>query len=88
MIKGVNRQMIEILDTGSPYFERALLVVQTDLADVAADTLEQEAKNLLKSADGCSHLRRARRKITIDRILLVLGSALLGAAVTILLMRI
>jgi hypothetical protein len=64
------------------------LVVQADIADVAAGTLEQEAKNLLKSADGYSHLRRARWKLTVSRLLLVLGSALLGAAVTILLMRI
>ena len=28
MIKGVNRQMIEMTHTGSPYFERAFLVVR------------------------------------------------------------
>lgn len=28
MIKGVNRQIIEVMDTGNPYFERALLVVR------------------------------------------------------------
>ena len=28
MIKGVNRQIIEVLDTGNEYFERALLVVR------------------------------------------------------------
>ena len=28
MIKGVNRQIIEVMDTGNQYFERALLVVR------------------------------------------------------------
>ena len=28
MIKGVHRQMIEVTHTGSPYFERAFLVVR------------------------------------------------------------
>lgn len=31
MIKGVNRQIIEVMDTGNPYFERALLVVRLRL---------------------------------------------------------
>ena len=88
MIIGVNRQMIEILDTGNPYFERAFLVVQADIADVSTDTLQRQAKDLLKQADGCSHLRRARYKTIVSRILLAVVSALLGAGVTILLSRI
>lgn len=88
MIKGVNRQMIEILDTGNPYFERAFLVVQADIAEVEADTLQRQAKDLLHQADGCSHLRRARYKTIVSRILLAVVSALLGAGVTILLTRI
>ena len=30
MIKGIHRQMIEVTHTGSPYFERAFLVVEVD----------------------------------------------------------
>ena len=32
MIKGIHRQMIEVTHTGSPYFERAFLVVRGDMA--------------------------------------------------------
>ena len=33
MIKGVNRQIIEVMDTGNQYFERALLVVRPGYTD-------------------------------------------------------
>jgi hypothetical protein len=88
MIKGVNRQMIEILDTGNPYFERAFLVVQADIADVSTDTLQRQAKDLLKQADGCSHLRRARYKTLLSRVILALVSALLGAGIALFFSRI
>ena len=32
MIKGINRQVIEIMDTGNLYYERALLVVRPEFA--------------------------------------------------------
>ena len=33
MIKGINRQVIEVTETGNPYFERALLVVRPSYRD-------------------------------------------------------
>ena len=87
MIKGIHRQMIEILDTGNPYFERALLVVQTGM-DTDADVLRREAKDVLASADSCSHLRRARWRVHLFHLLLSLGSAVFGALVTVVCMLI
>lgn len=37
MIKGVNRQIIEVMDTGNQYFERALLVVRPGYTDTGTD---------------------------------------------------
>ena len=78
MIKGINRQIIEISDTGSPYFEKALLVLQGDL-DANQETLRREAQDILRRAGSCGHLRRRYYRHWISRILLVLGSAVTGA---------
>ena len=87
MIKGINRQMIEITDTGSPYFERALLVVQPDMSRTDDTTLHHEAHEVLRCADSCSQLRRQRRQMLFSRLLLILLSGGGGAALALLLER-
>ena len=49
MIKGVNRQIIEVSDTGSAYFERALLIVRANCADADTAMLHDEAGRLVRS---------------------------------------
>ena len=44
MIKGVNKQFIEVNDTGSRYFERALLVIRPEFNSVPYEKLKGEAK--------------------------------------------
>lgn len=78
MIKGINRQMIEVTDTGNEYFERALLVVRPACSDFADEQLRQEARRLLRTAGGYEGIRRARRRQRIRRILLGAGSGLIG----------
>ncbi len=48
MIKGVNRQIIEISDLSSIYYERAWLVVRPEYVRIQHSVLEKEAKNLMK----------------------------------------
>ena len=43
MIKGINRQMIEVTHTGSPYFERAFLVVRAECSQPSDETLQHMA---------------------------------------------
>ena len=38
MIKGVNRQVVEVSDTGSEYFERILFIVKPEYATVSEGT--------------------------------------------------
>ena len=47
MIKGINRQVIEVLDTGNIYYERALLVVRPEFATAQREVLEKEARHML-----------------------------------------
>lgn len=62
MIKGVNRQIIEITETGNPYFERALLVVRPSFADSSDERIREEAHRLVQAAGGYSGLRQNRKK--------------------------
>ena len=61
MIKGVNRQMIEVTHTGSPYFERAFLVVRGD-APPDEEKLSRMAEKVVEQADRHGGLRRQRRQ--------------------------
>lgn len=78
MIKGINRQIIEITDTGNPYFERALLIVRPNCTDAPGDRLHEEASRLVRTAGGYSGLKRSRRH-RMRLLLLGSGSGLIGA---------
>ncbi len=74
MVKGVNRQIIEINDTNNCYFERVLLFVSPEGSDLNAHDLNREAKEFLLRLspeqgrkDGLRSRiarRRLRRRIT------------------------
>lgn len=81
MIKGVNRQIIEVSDTGNPYFERALLVVRGDLDGCSSGRLHEEAGRLLRTAGAYSGLRKSRRAAFGKRLLWALGGGGAGAAI-------
>ena len=59
MIKGVHRQMIEVTHTGSPYFERAFLVVRGD-APADTEKLHRLAQKVVEQADTYTALRRGK----------------------------
>lgn len=77
MIKGVNRQIIEVTDTGNEFFERALLIVRPGFTDLTPGRLHEEAQRLVKHADGYSGLKFNRRR-RVQRLLLQGGGC--GAA--------
>lgn len=60
MIKGINRQVIEISDLSSIYYERAWLVVRPEYVKIQQNILEKEAKNLMKdiSRPSCMGVKR------------------------------
>ena len=47
LVKGVNRQIIEINDTGNKYFEKALLFVAAGKSDTAIAELNRQAKEYM-----------------------------------------
>ena len=48
MIKGINRQIIEVAETGNLYFERALLFVRPGTDDVENNRLKTEARKMME----------------------------------------
>lgn len=61
MIKGINKQVVEVNDTGNRYYERAILFLKPEYADLQKEILEKEAKKLLKNIDANSNVKRRNR---------------------------
>ena len=80
MIKGVHRQMIEVTHTGSPYFERAFLVVRAG-EPPAEEKLHRMAEKVVEQAGSYAGLRRQRRRQALRRGLFALACGSVGAAV-------
>ena len=80
MVRGVNRQIIEINDTGNKYFEKALLFVTPGRGDTSDAKLNYEAKEYLASLSGeikpTQTLRSHHRKKRLRRGLIIGGCVL------------
>ena len=63
MIKGINRQIIEIGETGNLYFEKAFLFVRPGVEDVDDNHLKTEAKQMIKRWSIPSKLNRYQKPI-------------------------
>ena len=75
MIKGVNRQMIEVTQTDSPFYERALFVVKPEYAGESYEALE--AIQVMERLGAPSAFRRRNKALFWG---LRLGAAALGGA--------
>ncbi len=64
MIKGINKHVIEILETGNMYYEKALFFVKPEYANVEREILIKEAKKVLKNIDATSAIKK-RKKTTL-----------------------
>lgn len=60
MVKGINRQVIEINDTGSVYYEKAWFMVKPAYAQMQQNLLEKEAKSILAGLDVPSSMKPKR----------------------------
>ena len=80
MTKGVNKQIIEISDTGSQSFERAILFVRPQSKGFDKQTLDRDAKDyLLQVRLRPSIYARMGFWETVGRVLL---GVILGAGIT------
>ena len=47
MIRGVNKQIIEVNETENEYFEKAILFVRASKSDISTGRLRQQATRIL-----------------------------------------
>lgn len=80
MIKGVNRQMVEVRETGSEYFERILFIVKPEFSGVKDSKLREQASKITNSAGAPPVTKRKKLKILSAAKLTAAAGA--GAAIT------
>ncbi|MBQ7541358.1 MAG: hypothetical protein IJT44_03590 [Clostridia bacterium] len=78
MIKGVNRQVVEITQTDCEYFERILFLVKPEYSTVSEGKLRERAG--IMSSAGKPPATRVRSR-TLRQILSLICAALTGAGV-------
>ncbi|RPF48102.1 hypothetical protein EDD70_0914 [Hydrogenoanaerobacterium saccharovorans] len=84
MLRGVNKKIIEVVDTQSDYFERAILFVKDRKLDENESEIKRNADEFMKSA-GSLKLRRILYHIPIMEVIKLLSAACVGAAIVLIL---
>lgn len=82
MIKGVNRQVLEIHDTGNQYFEKALLFVKPEYATLSETRLRDAAQKAFGVCDKIPSCKRQKAAGLILKALSLFASAGTGALIT------
>lgn len=93
MIRGVKKQIIEVLNTENEYFERAILVVSDEYSEYERSKLDRRAREYVSTLSWGQISDYKRKKRGTDRVGRVLGVLKyfavsgLGAAVTYFIVR-
>lgn len=80
MIKGVNRQVVEVTQTQCEYFEKVLFFIKPEFSAVSEGNLRERATVIAESAGIPPAARLKKNKISMW--LKMLASGCVGAAVT------
>lgn len=79
MVKGVNKTIIEINNTGSKYFDRVLLFVNPSHATTPMPFLEHKADELIKNTGipdfSLKHKKRGRKTVLFFGIAAIIAAA-------------
>ena len=86
MVKGVNKTVIEINDTGSQMFERVVLFVSPQYGNISTKRLNCEARSLIRKFDSDyattpSVRERFRQRRRVSTVLCVAALILLSATI-------
>ncbi len=69
MLKGVNRQILEITNTDSPYFEKIIFFVRPSSQNTDSKKLHKEAEKISTS----TAVKPPKQKIDIKKVLIFIG---------------
>ncbi|MEG0017163.1 MAG: hypothetical protein RSB36_01045 [Hydrogenoanaerobacterium sp.] len=81
MLRGVNKKIIEVIDTQNEYFERAILFVKNGKIEENEGDIKKNADTFLKDV-GTRRLRRIISHAPLVEGLKLLCAAGIGAALT------
>ncbi len=83
MLKGVNRQVVEVADTGSEYFERAIFFVNPKYYGLTDGKLRERAQTLVTSAGAPPKSRQKNSRDKLKTAIAIVASALAGSLITV-----
>jgi hypothetical protein len=85
MVKGVSRQVLELSEPPSVYFERVLFFVKPEYSAISEGALRERARYIAQSAGlpPALRLKRGKRRTAAAIIGALLAGAVLGAAAVI-----
>lgn len=75
MIKGVSKQILEVTNTDSPYFEKIIFFVRPEHKETDRAKLQKEAETLANLRQKPPKLRLSKRQIIKTALLSVLFTA-------------
>lgn len=87
MVKGINRQVLELNDTGSRYFEKAFFFVKPEYSRESESVLRQSALRAVNDGLGVPKSRRQKLKSKVALFAELLVSAGVGAVITALIIK-
>lgn len=82
MIKGVNRQVVEVAETGSDYFEKALFFVNPKYYGLTDGKLRERAQSLMGAAGIPPRTRSVKKRSKLKIFIEIAASAAAGSILT------
>lgn len=84
MIKGINRQVVEVKDTGSDCFERILFFVKPEYVGLSEGKIRERAGMVTKNASlpPPTKLKKSRLNETLKITVSILSGVVLGVCIS------
>lgn len=82
MLKGVNRQVVEVAETGSDYFEKALFFVNPKYYGLTDGKLRERAQTLMGTAGAPPRTKNAKKRSKVKVFIEIAASAAAGSILT------
>ncbi|MDR0914180.1 MAG: hypothetical protein LBM65_03320 [Oscillospiraceae bacterium] len=82
MVRGINRHIIEIMETENEYYERAVLFVRPEHEQTQYEILHSAAKKMLRQTGSPSVFKKKQRRGAGYWLARTLPAALSGALLT------
>lgn len=87
MVKGINRQVLEILEPQCDYFEKALFFVKPEYSNESDAKLRNQALKSIQNSNFVPKTRKQKVKSKMFFIIEMLSSAVVGSIITALIIR-